>query len=330
MKENKLSVFFPRLFGGFAIAIILVVAGGTAAQTPANPPDGCCWIDIKTLKKVPTAPLAGINTGLSDSPDAGIAIVSPDGKTAYNTRTKQNYALDEDGCWIDIKTLKRVPSVPLAGINTGISDSPDAGIAIVSPDGKTARNTRTGQNYARECPPVAEVIKEYKEETKGSTELGILYDFQYAPAEPASSLHGIKIEIFYNPQPWVGIGGQYGFSTGSSSETIITIPTDFKVERQTFLFGPRFNFFPSDNTKVFFQPLFGGVHDTIEIRTPTASTDFSATAFAMSFGGGVDVRINKRIAFRPFQFEYMPTRFGGSWQNNYRVSTGLVLRFGGN
>jgi hypothetical protein len=64
----------------------------------------------------------------------------------------------------------------------------------------------------------------------------------------------------------------------------------------------------------------------------------------MAFGGGVDAKLNSRFGLRVVQVDYLPSRFGGqtealfgtvgplitSWQNNLRVSTGIVVKFGRN
>jgi hypothetical protein len=100
------------------------------------------------------------------------------------------------------------------------------------------------------------------------------------------------------------------------------------LHRQTYLFGPQFTFYPNDKVKLFVHPLFGGVHDTTKTTIGTVTSDFSANAFAMSFGGGADVNLNHRFAIRPIQFDVMPTRFGGAWQSNYQISAGLVIRLG--
>jgi hypothetical protein len=51
-----------------------------------------CWIDVKTGKQVPTVPLAGVNVHMDSTVGAGVAVISDDRKTAFNTRTKQNFA----------------------------------------------------------------------------------------------------------------------------------------------------------------------------------------------------------------------------------------------
>jgi len=80
--------------------------------------------------------------------------------------------------------------------------------------------------------------------------------------------------------------------------------------------------------KVFVHPLFGGVHDSTKTTIGTTTTSFSANAFAIAFGGGVDVHLNNRFAIRSIQFDFVPTRFGGAWQSNYQISTGVVIRLG--
>jgi len=144
---------------------------------------------------------------------------------------------------------------------------------------------------------------------------------------PAST--SVNASLFYNFTPHVGVGGDFSALFGSTTDTVGTIKFDISLHRQTYLFGPQFNFYPNDKVKIFVHPLFGGVHDTTKITIGTTTTSFSANAFAMAFGGGVDVNLNNHFAIRPIQFDYVPTHFGGAWQSNYRISTGLVIRFGG-
>jgi hypothetical protein len=49
------------------------------------------------------------------------------------------------------------------------------------------------------------------------------------------------------------------------------------------------------------------------------------TGFAGAFGGGFDVRLGKRVAFRVFQIDYNPIKFNAGTDHNYRFSTGLVF-----
>lgn len=51
------------------------------------------------------------------------------------------------------------------------------------------------------------------------------------------------------------------------------------------------------------------------------------TNFALGFGGGVDLNLRRRFAVRLVQADYIPARLDGQWKNNFRISTGVVLRF---
>jgi opacity protein-like surface antigen len=51
----------------------------------------------------------------------------------------------------------------------------------------------------------------------------------------------------------------------------------------------------------------------------------SETAFAMAFGGGLDVRASRRVSFRVFQVDYNPIRKDGQTSNNIRFSFGIVF-----
>jgi hypothetical protein len=54
-------------------------------------------------------------------------------------------------------------------------------------------------------------------------------------------------------------------------------------------------------------------------------------ALAWAVGGGLDINVNDRVAFRLFQADYLNSRadgFSGKPVNNFRIATGVVFRFG--
>lgn len=51
-----------------------------------------------------------------------------------------------------------------------------------------------------------------------------------------------------------------------------------------------------------------------------------ATSLALALGGGLDVRLSKRIDLRLVQADYTPTFFGSGRQNNIRLSFGIVFK----
>jgi outer membrane protein OmpA-like peptidoglycan-associated protein len=76
----------------------------------------------------------------------------------------------------------------------------------------------------------------------------------------------------------------------------------------------------------------------VTVRNPSA-TSFSDNAFAMTVGGGADIKINRKFALRLVQAEYLYTRFGNNCnlaicfnnnnQNSFRLKSGIVISWGG-
>jgi hypothetical protein len=94
-----------------------------------------------------------------------------------------------------------------------------------------------------------------------------------------------------------------------------------------FLFGPTVSYRTRRLTP-FVHALFGVSHLTgsTELASTTTSSS-SDNAFAMALGGGFDVRINRLLAFRLAQLDYLRTQFSSTSQDNFRYSTGIVLKF---
>jgi opacity protein-like surface antigen len=160
-------------------------------------------------------------------------------------------------------------------------------------------------------------------------ELFLGFNYMRAPAESAKNLLGFNASLFYNVTPHVGIGGEFTGVFGSTTETVGTIPFDTSLHRFTYMAGPQFIVGKHYGVKYSVHALFGGVHDTTKTTIGTTSVSSSANAFAMAFGGGVDINLNNHLAVRPIQFDVVPMHFGGAWQSSYRISTAFLMRFGG-
>jgi opacity protein-like surface antigen len=83
--------------------------------------------------------------------------------------------------------------------------------------------------------------------------------------------------------------------------------------------------------------LFGGAYESTSAPVILGSNlraTRQETGFAMTAGGGLDIKINKNVSFRPIQLEYFYTRlrhfpFGNdNSQNNLRYSAGVNFTFG--
>jgi opacity protein-like surface antigen len=184
-------------------------------------------------------------------------------------------------------------------------------------------------------PPKAEVF------------LGYSY-FRSVPSPAAGNrmenLNGGTASVAWNFSEHLALVGDFaGYGndqldlTGNSPNEPRTV--DSGGTMFTYLGGPRLSFWKHQRVSPFAQVLFGGVHAssvTISNCSGAACTPLpSQNAFAMTAGGGLDIRLTHHFAIRIVQAEYMMTRFGsvpaggGSEQNDLRLSSGLVFRFGG-
>ncbi len=156
-------------------------------------------------------------------------------------------------------------------------------------------------------------------------------------------LNGGSASIAYNFNRYLGIVADVGALTNSQVKfqgayTSTVDVNNANVNVVTYLFGPRFSF-RHDRITPFVQVLFGGAHANAVVLTPcTFSCTLlpSESGFAMTAGGGLDIRVHHHFAIRVIQAEYMMTRFqdyttgATATQNDMRLSSGIVFRFGGN
>lgn len=139
-----------------------------------------------------------------------------------------------------------------------------------------------------------------------------------------SGSHGWDGSVAFNANRWLGIvadfGGQYtSIDTPDSSERIRT---------HSFLFGPRISARRNRHVTPFAHALFGGAHNDARAREAGLDLHFTDNSFALALGGGLDVKLSRRVAVRAFQLDYLRTSFFDETQHKGRLAFGLVLRLG--
>src|SRR5580704_4583595 len=139
------------------------------------------------------------------------------------------------------------------------------------------------------------------------------------------SNYGGSGSFTWNPSRWVGLTEELGGLSydrnvnGASTHGGIT----------TFLLGPRVNLRKFDYFIPYAEFLLGGTH----VGPPMTGAG-SQSAFALAAGGGVDIALTKNIVWRFAELDYLMTNFSGpsvggnARQDNLRLGTGIVLRFG--
>jgi hypothetical protein len=120
--------------------------------------------------------------------------------------------------------------------------------------------------------------------------------------------------------PWVGFVADFSGLYGSQD---VSAFSNFKVNTNmnSVVLGPRVSVSVGKFTP-FAEALFGASH----IHDSASGFSESDTSFATVLGGGIDYRLIHGIGWR-LQADMLQTRFFSSTQNNFRLSTGIVLHF---
>jgi hypothetical protein len=130
-----------------------------------------------------------------------------------------------------------------------------------------------------------------------------------------------------------------------SSLTFLGFGPSVNQHLYTYLFGPTATAY-FGKSSVFGHALFGVAHSSlgagisIPIIGGISTGVTSANAFAMEFGGGLDLGVSKHFAIRVAQLDYLRTQFNsadalstglttsvGNRQNSFRYQGGIVFRF---
>jgi len=150
----------------------------------------------------------------------------------------------------------------------------------------------------------------------------------FIPGDPFKNFnnHGVTFGFTYDATRYLGLTAEIG---GYWFDRNVNGTELNGGNINTFLIGPRLNLRRFDHFVPFAEILFGDAHGGIEVTGANGQN-----AFAMAAGGGIDVVFTKYLAWRFAQIDYLMTNFsgpnlGGSGrQNNVRLGTGIVFRFG--
>jgi len=158
-----------------------------------------------------------------------------------------------------------------------------------------------------------------------------------AAFSPKQTLNGFNTSATINLTGGFGLTGDFSahFKTNSVADVLGgTITNHIRVFN--LLGGPQYKFRGNSRVSPFVRGLAGvGItRSRLEVPSINATDDLSSTDFALALGGGVDVRVNDRVAVRVFQVDYNPIflskfnelGFGKVRADNVRFSFGVVLK----
>jgi outer membrane protein OmpA-like peptidoglycan-associated protein len=187
---------------------------------------------------------------------------------------------------------------------------------------------------------------------RAETFLGYTYTrVNSASNVPAFSANGGGGQVAINANKWLGFVADIGaVHNGNISDVHLD------TTLTNFLFGPRLSLRYS-RVRPYFNVLFGGARGSTSVNLqaiPTATplivpgvppaaaglpvslrAGASQTGFAMTTGGGLDIKINRHVSFRPIGLDYFMTRLQNlrsaedNNQHHLRYTTGFNFTFGG-
>jgi hypothetical protein len=180
---------------------------------------------------------------------------------------------------------------------------------------------------------------------------------------PSFSANGGSAQFAYNFNRWFGLvldgGAVYGSGAGVFGNPAIFPSTfsrgGFNGTLANYLLGPRVSFKRGSRFVPYIQTLFGGATAWESLPVPDIAfvTPINVSGgvlipngaqlrytrvtsgFAMTAGGGIDIKLNKHVYLRPIQAEYFLTRlspigaFGVTNRSNFRYSAGINFSYGG-
>jgi hypothetical protein len=159
-------------------------------------------------------------------------------------------------------------------------------------------------------------------------ELSIGFDYLYADDALAKNMYGGDISLFLNVNSWLAVGGEFIGEYGEKDHLVFNRNTTFDEDRLFYVFGARLNVWQNDTFKVFAEALGGGGHGHASALIFGVDRHASADGFAAVLGAGTEWKFNQRLAWRIIEADYIPAHFGGQWENDFRVATGLSFFFG--
>jgi len=150
-------------------------------------------------------------------------------------------------------------------------------------------------------------------------------NYQFVRINPGGGASGSNCQgaagtAAVNVNNWLGVVGDFGGCK------VTGLPSGTSSHEINYLFGPRLSYHTYGRFTPYVQTLFGGVHAT---ASATGFPSVSDSSWALTLGGGADFAMTKHVALRAIQFEYFRTNFGGTGQNNFRIQSALVYRWGG-
>ena len=165
-------------------------------------------------------------------------------------------------------------------------------------------------------------------QSAANLEIGANYIYTRTNAPPGGcgcfSLKGGAGWVGYNLRDNLAVIGEVSASHASNIEG-----TTASLTLTSFLGGLRYSR-RHNRFAPFGQVLLGGGHASGQLTPNSSGLAGSGNGFAMTAGGGLDVKLSPHFSVRVVQADYFLTHFKNSandQQNNFRIGAGIVFHF---
>lgn len=150
------------------------------------------------------------------------------------------------------------------------------------------------------------------------------------------NFNGFDTNVTFNVNRHLGVEVDFAGHFQSPCDQGVAIQANNRCAEWAYMAGPKVSF-RKERLTPFAHVLFGG--DTFS-NSNSQGGEFTFTAsqtrWAMATGGGLDFIVSPRISVRVAQFDYFMTNHNliiGNFvdpghQNHFRISTGVVFKFG--
>src|SRR5882762_4660607 len=226
-------------------------------------------------------------------------------------------------------------STETAAPAASVAESPTKAAAEATPTEATPAAQPEAAPAEPAAPPIRAVRarESWERPNSGGRRLVPLFDlfggygfarFDNGAGASASNLNGVIGSFGWNVKPWLQI-------VADSSYNFVTV-SGVKSVMYGNHWGPRI-FYRGRNRwglTPFVEGLVGGTRADITVPGAGGYTT-SQNVLSYKVGGGLDMKLSRKIEIRLIDVDYYRTSFGANlYQNNYWASAGIVLRlFGG-
>ncbi len=160
-------------------------------------------------------------------------------------------------------------------------------------------------------------------------QVGVNYAYTRFRSTSTFSMNGFNSSVTRYLNDTFGVEGDVGVHFGTTPSTGGPGPfTAGNLKAKLILYGGGLHIAYRHNQRIepWVHVLFGGAHFRFTQTGGATAALTKLNNFAVVGGGGADIKLGTRLAWR-VQGDFVGTHFFSTWQKNIQAQTGLVINF---